>query len=100
MDWSEVYVFPDGALFHKKQRRFLEEFIVDGYRCVDGKYGPLRIHGIVARKYVIGQRPGLVVDHIDGNKLNNQAENLRWVTRKQNLYAWRVCQRFLRSSQS
>lgn len=37
-----------------------------------------RIHRLVALAFVPGFREGLHVDHIDGNKTNNKATNLRW----------------------
>lgn len=42
------------------------------------------IHKLVA-EYFIGERPeGYVIDHIDGNYLNNRVDNLRYVTQKEN----------------
>ena len=42
------------------------------------------IHHLVARAF-IGKRPtGLVIDHIDRNRLNNHASNLRYTTYREN----------------
>lgn len=42
------------------------------------------VHRLVALAFVDGYREGLVVDHIDRNKTNNHADNLRWVTSSMN----------------
>lgn len=43
------------------------------------------IHGLVAEAFH-GPRPeGMEVRHLDGNRLNNDATNLRWGTRSQNM---------------
>lgn len=43
------------------------------------------IHHLVAELF-IGERPdGLVIDHIDRDKLNNKLENLRYITIKENI---------------
>lgn len=42
------------------------------------------IHRLVARAHVKGYKWNLVVNHKDGNKHNNIASNLEWVTYKQN----------------
>jgi hypothetical protein len=49
------------------------------------------IHTLVAETY-LGLRPeNLVINHKDGNKLNNDITNLEYVTHKQNIqHAWKM----------
>ena len=44
----------------------------------------VKIHRAVAENFVDGFSENLVVNHKDGNKTNNNAENLEWVTQKEN----------------
>lgn len=44
-----------------------------------------RLHRLVARFFVDGFKDGLSVNHIDGDRKNNSASNLEWVTHKQNM---------------
>lgn len=58
----------------------------DGYIFVTLHGTQTPLHRIVAR-YFHGQdyKEGLVVNHIDGNKQNNFADNLEWVTQADNV---------------
>lgn len=55
-------------------------------RQVNGKTVAFRVHTLVALAFL--EKPVFpdmsVIDHIDGNKLNNAAENLRWCTYEEN----------------
>lgn len=54
----------------------------DGYMSISGH----KVHRIVATAFH-GEQPSAnhVVDHIDTNRRNNRVENLRWVTRLENV---------------
>ena len=58
-----------------------------GYLRVGLKGGSITIpvHRLVANAFVSGKEDNLVVNHIDGNKLNNDASNLEWVTQSYNV---------------
>ena len=44
----------------------------------------VNVHRLVAITFCNGYKEGLVVNHIDGNKLNNHYSNLEWVTISEN----------------
>lgn len=43
------------------------------------------VHRLVAKAFCNGEAPGLVVDHINNNRADNRAENLRWLSHSENL---------------
>lgn len=51
----------------------------------DGIIKDQLIHRLVAKAFCSGEKDGFDVNHIDGNKSNNRADNLEWCTRSHNL---------------
>ena len=90
---EQFLVRDNGAVFRKKRpgkrKRPLDSvwtlgtiYVSHGYRKICAE----PVHRIVATAYHGEQpSPGHVVDHIDTNQLNNRPENLRWVTRLENI---------------
>lgn len=61
-----------------------------GYRCAifswDGITHHVSVHRLVAEAFCDGKSDERQdVNHIDGNKANNRADNLEWVTRSENM---------------
>jgi hypothetical protein len=52
---------------------------------INGIYHPFSVHRLVAKVYVPNPLCKEQVNHIDGNKLNNCADNLEWVTQSENM---------------
>lgn len=51
----------------------------------DGVEHTLLVSRLVAMTWCEGYASGMTVNHIDGNTLNNRADNLEWVTRADNI---------------
>ena len=58
---------------------------VVGQYGLNGKKKTFKLHRLVAKEFVDNPNGYLEVNHIDGDKLNNKAENLEWCTRQQNV---------------
>lgn len=91
---NEQYLVRDnGAIcrIHRpgERKRRLDGVWTFGRPC--GNHGYMRSAGFVVHKIVAtafyGDQPsqGHVVDHIDTDRINNHIENLRWVTRLENI---------------
>lgn len=52
---------------------------------VNGKRIGVAVHTLVARAFCPGYKKGLTANHKDGNKDNNKAENLEWITGYENI---------------
>lgn len=78
-----------GIKQHFKERQIKPVLHSTGYLIVtfrkQGKKISVRVHKLVAELFVENPYNKPIVDHIDGNKTNNNALNLRWVTNSENL---------------
>lgn len=86
--WYEVSNL--GRIRHTKYKRLLSPFKSKGYMrigLITNNRGQQKfpVHRLVATAFVDGYTEERhFVNHIDGNKINNTAENLEWVTASEN----------------
>lgn len=83
-------VSSDGNVINKMTGHVLQGDVKNsGYRSIILSYGGfakhVSVHRIVAEAFCYRPDGADEVNHINGNKLDNRADNLEWVTREENL---------------
>ena len=79
-----------GNFRNKKTSKTLKQFInTHGYKTIPITFNKKRynilVHRYVALYFVSNENCKPLVNHIDGNKQNNNANNLEWVTYSENI---------------
>lgn len=95
INYEGIYaVSDDGRVFNLQRGVEIKQHITGNYisvklRC-NGEYINAKVHRLVYEAFKGRIIPNLVIDHIDGNKLNNNLNNLRQITTRENTtYGWR-----------
>lgn len=90
--FPDYYIYPTGHIYSIRSKKYLKpRFDKDGYErfsiknVLTNKIQTIKTHQLVAMKYLNHNNTnGLVVDHIDNNKLNNAVHNLQLLSPLQN----------------
>lgn len=88
LDYDNVLVSKCG-IFKLISGKLLKGHIsIKGYKClsvrVEGKLRTRKAHRLIWEAWVSKIPEGMQINHIDGNKLNNDLNNLEVVTQKEN----------------
>ena len=82
---SNYLIFPNGKMYSVITGKEIKGRVGNhGYQYVTIEKKNVLVHRLMA-KHFIGDLQDKEVNHKDGNKLNNCAENLEWVTRAENI---------------
>lgn len=84
----DYYIYSDGRCQNMITNNFLKGSIVNGYKNYYLRKGKIQknigAHRLVALMFLENENNYPVVHHIDSNKLNNNVENLMWVSYSEN----------------
>lgn len=90
--YSRYLAYQDGRIFNLLRGRFQTLTLVNetgyytsGFVDDEGKTSRLGVHILIARSFYGPREPGMVVDHKDRVRSNNQVSNLRYVSLGENV---------------
>lgn len=95
-EWKTIDEFPNyiisnmGRVYSKKKSRIIKPYFCPFrhnalyyyVKCVNAEGKPISrtLHKLIALAFVQNTENKPIVHHIDGNRYNNRADNLKWVT--------------------
>jgi len=79
-----VFISRCGKVWSKDTGKYKKFRKKDGYFVLSVNKKIKSLHRMLALTFIKGYAPGFVVNHIDGNKLNNNLDNLEWTTEIKN----------------
>lgn len=102
-DYENYWIYDTGEVYNENTKQFLKGSIGEhGYRYYrlskNNKKKMFYSHRLVAEAFLDNPNNLPVVNHIDGNKLNNNLNNLEWVSYTDNTKAWHDNQKIKRKA--
>lgn len=81
-DFPHLLVNKLGEVFDTEKGIYLDTLYVDnnGYKILKNKY----LHRLLAKQFLANPSNYDTVNHIDGNKLNNNIDNIEWTSQSRN----------------
>lgn len=87
--YENYLIHEDGTVYSKITKKFLKPHIRKGYYRVgltkNKKQKNFSINRLVAEHYIPNPENKPEVDHIDDDPLNNNVNNLQWLTHQENI---------------
>lgn len=86
-EYMDYCITPDGTTIYNFKRKINMTFgIKNEYKCITLGKKFFYVHQLVARTFLDPPAEAdFVVNHKDGNKLNNHEDNLEWISNKDNV---------------
>ena len=86
---NDYLISNTGKIYSRKRKKFLAYHLNNtGYQYVglpiNGHHKRFSVHYLVAITFIPNPLNLSEIDHIDRNKLNNNCDNLRWITKQAN----------------
>jgi len=86
---AKTIIYKDGRVYPYKEKILKFSVGTSGYPTLhfyslEGVRETCMIHRLVAKSFIPNPETKITINHIDGNKTNNQVENLEWNTYAEN----------------